>query len=267
MDLMYATVVQHDHGFCDLVADLHACPPGQVLLFRHLRPGARSTALVRDVPQRHADPQIFRPQLVHLRVAAVKQQQPLLRVEHAYALAQLVQGMVAQMHLHLQVVAPRPTPKTLIENYSHPDIHNDTPPRLDIRMCSNSLSFGEWPYSGSRAGPNHLNPSTSALSLWPTGLYQVGPGSKYRLGSNAASQDAQDATAARLRLAAADRRNQAALRPCCHRPARGARPCFQCVSVLCHLSWMPSRLSVKRTLTDSGPFVAYVAPGHAVRPR
>ena len=143
MDLMHVTIVQHDHGFCDLVADLHARPPGQVLLPRHLRAGARSTAQVCDVPQRHANPQILRPQPVHLRIAAVEQQQLLLSIEHAYALAQLVQGMVAQMHLRLQVGAARPTAKTLIEDDIHSSSHNDMPPQADIRMCSNSLSFGE----------------------------------------------------------------------------------------------------------------------------
>ena len=122
MDLMHVAVAQRHLGLRDAVCDLDAIPPGQVLLLRHVRPGACGIAEVRDVPQRHADPQVLRPQPIHLRVAAVEQQQPLLPVEHANALPQLVQGMIAQMHLRLQLDALSPTLRMLIGAWCHPAI-------------------------------------------------------------------------------------------------------------------------------------------------
>lgn len=119
MDLIHVAVAQRDHRLHGLIGKLDAAPPSQITFLRYVRAGARGVTQVRYLLQRHADPQTLRPEAIHFCITPVEQQQPTLPVEHAQALAHLVQGAVAQLNLHLRIIRPSPNFQVLAHDCFH----------------------------------------------------------------------------------------------------------------------------------------------------
>ena len=90
-DLKNATVGQFDHGVVRLLADREAVAPIEVFVFGHGGEASRLEPQIDDLSQQHAWPHALRWQIVHVEVAAIADDEPLLAIEEAQALRHIVE--------------------------------------------------------------------------------------------------------------------------------------------------------------------------------